>query len=178
VSVSFRKATPADVSGIQILIAASAWGLSGGDYSDAQIEAALQSAWGVDTQLIRDGTYWVAECGELLVACGGWSWRRTLFGSDAHAGRDADTLDPTREAARIRAFFVHPGWTRRGLGKELLLHCERDARGHGFQSLELVATLPGERLYRVCGFVSQGAREFELPGNQTITFVPMRKARI
>jgi GNAT superfamily N-acetyltransferase len=178
VSISFRKALLTDVSGIAALIAESAWALCRSDYTDAQIEAALCSAWGVDTQLIRDGTYWVADCGEALVACGGWSWRRTLFGGDAQVGRDSEVLDPARDAARIRAFFVHPGWTRRGLGRDLLLRCEREACAQGFHSLELMATLPGERLYRACGFASLVARVFELPGNQTITFVPMRKARI
>jgi N-acetylglutamate synthase-like GNAT family acetyltransferase len=178
VTFSFRKATLNDVSTIQALIAESAWGLSRTDYSDAEIEAALQSAWGVDTQLIRDGTYFVAECGRKVIACGGWSWRRTLFGGDAQAGRHSDALDPTCDAARIRAFFVHPAWVRRGLGREMLEHCERSARAHGFRSAELVATLPGERLYRVCGYVSQGARQYALPRNQTITFVPMRKERI
>jgi N-acetylglutamate synthase-like GNAT family acetyltransferase len=178
VTVSFRKATLSDVSTIHTLIAQSAWGLSRADYSDAQIEAALQSAWGVDTQLIRDGTYFVAECGGKVIACGGWSWRGTLFGGDAQAGRRSDALDPSCDAARIRAFFVHPAWARRGLGRGMLEHCEGSARAHGFRSAELVATLPGERLYRVCGYVSQGVREYALPGNQTIAFVPMRKERI
>jgi len=178
VGVSLREATLTDVTTIRALIAESAWGLSRADYSDAQIEAALQSAWGVDTQLIRDGTYFVAECGGKVIACGGWSWRSTLFGGDAQAGRDSDALDPTSDAARIRAFFVHPLWARRGLAREMLEHCERNARAYGFRSAELVATLPGERLYRVCGYVSQGARKYALPRIQTITFVPMRKERI
>ena len=177
-AVSFRKATLTDVSTIHALIAKSAWGLSRADYSDAQIEAALQSAWGVDTQLIRDGTYFLAECGGQLIACGGWSWRSTLFGGDAQAGRESQALDPSCDAARIRAFFVHPAWARRGLGRAMLAHCEKSARAHGFRSAELVATLPGERLYRASGYVSQGAREYSLPRNQTITFVPMRKERI
>ncbi len=177
-AVSFRKATLADVPTIQALIAESAWGLSRADYSDAQIEAALQSAWGVDTELIGDGTYFLAEWGGTLVACGGWSRRRSLFGGDAQGGRNSDALDPASDAARIRAFFVHPAWARRGLGKEMLALCERSARAHGFQSAELVATLPGERLYRVCGYMSQGAREYPLSGDQTITFVPMRKERL
>ena len=177
-AVSFRKAKLADVSTIQALIAESARSLSRADYNDAQIEAALQSAWGVDTQLILDGTYFVAECEGEVIACGGWSWRSTLFGGDAQAGRDSEVLDPTSDAARIRAFFVHPRWARRGLGREMLEHCEQNARAHGFQSAELVATLPGERLYRVYGYVSQGAREYALPRSQTITFVPMRKERI
>ncbi|HBZ71342.1 MAG TPA: GNAT family N-acetyltransferase [Deltaproteobacteria bacterium] len=177
-AVSFRKATLGDVPAIQTLISDSAWGLARVDYSDAQIEAALQSAWGVDTQLIRDGTYVVADCERKLIACGGWSWRRTLFGGDAQAGRQSEALDPTCDPARIRAFFVHPAWARRGLGRAMLEHCEQSARARGFRCAELLATLPGERLYRVCGYVSQDARAYPLPNHQTITFVPMRKARI
>lgn len=178
VDVSIRKAALSDVPAIQTLIAESARGLSRTDYSGAQIEAALQSAWGVDTQLIRDGTYFVAECLGSLIACGGWSWRATLFGGDAQVGRRPQALDPSRDAARIRAFFVHPACARRGLGRAMLEHCEGKARAYGFRSAELVATLPGERLYRVCGYVSQGAREYALPGHQTITFVPMRKEQL
>jgi GNAT superfamily N-acetyltransferase len=174
-AVLFRTATLNDVPMLHALIADSVWGLSRSDYTDPQIEAALESAWGVDSQLIRDGTYFAAEYGGKAIACGGWSFRRTLFGGDAQAGRHPEALDPARDAARIRAFFVDPAWARRGLGREMLEHCERNARAHGFLSAELVATLPGERLYRACGYVSQGPREYALPRNQTIIFVPMRK---
>jgi GNAT superfamily N-acetyltransferase len=175
VTVSFRKATLADVSALRVLIADSVRGLSRTDYNDAQIDAALGSAWGVDTQLIRDGTYFVAEWEGKPIACGGWSFRATLFGGDHQEGRRSDALDPSCDAARIRAFFVHPRWARRGIGRQLLELCEEKARAHGFRSAELVATLPGERLYRVCGYMGQGTREYPLPGGKTIAFVPMRK---
>lgn len=169
-----RLAIPEDVPALRVLIAASARGLSRGDYSDAQIEAALRSAFGVDSQLVRDGTYFVADAGE-PVACGGWSFRRTLFGGDDQPGRQADALDPAREAARIRAFFVHPAWARRGLGRALLERCEAEARAHGFVAAELLATLPGLRMYAALGYTASEPREYPLPGGETITFVPMRK---
>ena len=171
----FRVASLEDVPALERLIALSARGLSRGDYSEDQIEAALGTALGVDSQLIADGTYFVAEVAETLVACGGWSRRKTLFGSDAESSRQPELLDPARDAARIRAFFVHPDWARRGLGRTTLDLCESAARHGGFTSAELVATLPGVRLYRDCGYESLAAIEHTLPGGMAIRFVPMRK---
>src|SRR5687767_8973427 len=111
---SVRKATLEDRPALEKLIAESARGLSRGDYTESQIEAALGGAFGVDSELIRDGTYFVAEADGRLVGCGGWSKRKTLFGSDAQPGRRSELLDPARDSARIRAFFVHPDWARRG----------------------------------------------------------------
>src|SRR5262249_48335788 len=150
-----RRATFADTPALERLIAESARGLASDDYSAAQIEAALGTAWGVDSELIADGTYFVVEAGgekAEIVGCGGWSKRATLFGGDGQAGRRSDLLDPARDAARIRAFFVHPRWARRGIGRALIERCESEARAHGFRSFELMATLPGERLYRALGY--------------------------
>ncbi|MBZ5714010.1 GNAT family N-acetyltransferase [Nannocystis pusilla] len=171
-----RLATFADAPALRELIATSARALQQHDYSAAQIEAALRSAYGVDSQLITDGTYFVAEAEGAPVACGGWSFRRTLFGGDDQPGRQADRLDPAREAARIRAFFVHPGWARRGLGSAILGRCEAEARAAGFAAAELMATLPGVRLYAALGYEAAAAQEVPLAGGLTITFVPMRKA--
>jgi len=175
VSFTLRLATANDVAVLERLIAESGRGLSRGDYSDAQIEAALGGAWGVDSELIRDGTYFVAEAAGEVVACGGWSRRATLFGGDAQPGRRSALLDPATDSARIRAFFVRPDWARRGLGRTLLERCEAEARAHGFRSTELVATLPGERFYRTLGYVGDERREYPLPHGLSITFVPMRK---
>jgi len=172
---ALRPATHDDVEAIDALIGASARGLGRPDYTDAEIEAALGTAWGVDTELVRDGTYFVALAGRDIVGCGGWSRRATLFGGDAEPGRRSDLLDPTRDAARIRAFFVHPHWARRGLGTALLDRCEAEARAHGFRAAELVATLPGVRFYRARGYASGEAFRHRLPGGVTIEFVPMRK---
>ncbi|HJY36706.1 MAG TPA: GNAT family N-acetyltransferase, partial [Steroidobacteraceae bacterium] len=116
------------------LIARSARELSAGDYTPEQVEGALRGAFGVDTQLILDRTYFVAEADGKLVACGGWSKRRTLFGGDARSGRDAADLDPATDAAKIRAFFVDPAYARRGLGSAILERCESAARACGFRS--------------------------------------------
>ena len=171
-----RKATLADREAIARLIGESARGLSLGDYTTRQIEAALGGVFGVDTDLIEDGTYFVVEAqGGALVGCGGWSKRGTLFGGDRYAARDARVLDPQTEPARIRAFFVHPAHARRGIGRAILEACEREAASRGFRALELMATLPGVRLYEACGYAATGRAEYEIGGGLTIEFVPMRK---
>lgn len=173
---TLRLATLGDVPAIQELIARSIHGLGAADYTRAQIEAALQGAFGVDTTLIRDGTFFVAEtAAQVVVACGGWSRRRTLFGSDARAERDETLLDPQADPAKIRAFFVEPAHARHGIGRALLTRCEADAQRAGFSALETMATLPGMRLYGSCGYVPEPTIEHPLPGGLTIRFVPMRK---
>jgi GNAT superfamily N-acetyltransferase len=174
--IQLRAATFDDVAAIESLIARSAHGLSAGDYSREQVDGALRGAFGVDTQLLRDGTYFVVHCNGELVGCGGWSYRRTLFGSDARADRDPQALDPGTDAAKIRAFFVHPGYARRGIGSALLERCESEAHARGFRRLELMATLPGVRLYRARGYLPGEPIEWPVPGNLTIRFVPMSKA--
>lgn len=172
---SLRRATESDTPLLERIIAQSARGLGPPDYTHAQIEAALGSAWGVDTELIRDGTYFVVETSGESVACGGWSRRRTLFGGDGQPGRRSDLLDPARDAARIRAFFVRPGWARQGIGRLLLQTCEDAARAHGFHAAQLVATLPGQKLYLSAGYTGADPVEYPLPGGLSITFIPMHK---
>lgn len=174
-SLHFRTATLSDAEAIRTIIVASVEGLSRGDYDEAQIQAALGSAFGLDSELVRDGTYFVVEDGEQLVACGGWSKRKTLFGGDAQAGRQSELLDPTVDSARIRAFFVRPEWARRGIGRALLELCETEAKRHGFRSTQLMATLPGHRLYKACGYVGEERVATPLPGGVTIDFIPMKK---
>jgi GNAT superfamily N-acetyltransferase len=175
VTAVWRPATPADVPAIEALIAESARALCSADYPPAVVEAALGTAWGCDTELIRDGTYFVAESDGRLAACGGWGKRKTLFGSDKQVGRESALLDPDIDAARIRAFFVHPDFARRGLARQLLAMCEREATAHGFRAAELMATLTGVPLYRACGYEGAERVEFPLPGGLRIAFVPMRK---
>ena len=171
-----RAATLADEAALGALIGRSIRSLGAHDYTPAQIEAALRGAFGVDTALIRDGTYFVAlAAGEALVACGGWSRRRTLFGSDARAQRDEAWLDPQVDAARIRAFFVDPAHARRGLGRAILERSEVAARAAGFTRCELMATLPGVRLYEKCGYLAGSPIEHPLGEGLTIHFVPMSK---
>jgi N-acetylglutamate synthase-like GNAT family acetyltransferase len=174
-SLILRHATLDDIPALHQLIAASARGLARADYSDSQIEAAIGTAWGVDSELIRDKTYFVAESGGEIVGCGGWSRRKTLFGGDGQPGRQSAILDPSRDAARIRAFFVRPDCARRGIGRALLERCEAEARAHGFGAAELMATLPGQRLYRAFGYAGAERVEYPLRDGISIHFVPMRK---
>ncbi len=158
-----RAAVPEDAEVLAVLIRDSALRLGRADYSPEQLASALSHLFGVDSRLIEDGTYYVIEAGGQPVACGGWSRRRTLFGGDQYSGRSDDRLDPRTEAARIRAFFVHPAWARRGLARLLLEHCERAARAGGFRRLELMATLTGIPLYEHEGFRIVERQELELP---------------
>ena len=173
---SLRKASMADRPALEELIAVSARGLSRPDYTDSQIEAALRSAFGVDSELIADDTYFVAEADGRIVGCGGWSRHATLFGGDAQPGRRSELLDPSRDSARIRAFFVHPDWARRGIGRAILEKCEAEARAHGFRSAELLATLPGHSFYRMLGYAGDERVEHSLAGGVPIDFIPMRKS--
>ena len=172
---TLRKAVAADIPALDALIARSARGLSTGDYSPAQIEGALRGAFGVDSQLLADETYFVVEDQGRIVACGGWSYRSTLFGGDARAGRNASILDPKTEAAKIRAFFVDPDSARRGIGSLLLNHCEQEARAHGYRRVELMATLPGVKLYAARGYVGGEMVRFDVGSGEAIEFIPMEK---
>jgi len=172
---AFRRALIDDAPALAALIARSARGLSLADYSSEQVEAALKGAFGVDTGLIADGTYFLAEHAGEPVACGGWSRRKALFGGDAYHGASAEPLDPAVDSARIRAFFVHPDWARRGLGRALLELCETEAKAAGFRALELMATRPGLKLYQASGYVADEPVVYDLDG-VPIDFVPMRKA--
>jgi GNAT superfamily N-acetyltransferase len=175
-SITLRHATLDDVPALESLIARSARGLSTADYRPAQVEGALRGAFGVDTQLVNDQTYFVAEDNGAIVGCGGWSFRSTLFGSDARGGRDSSLLDPKSQAAKIRAFFVDPSWARRGIGTLLLERCEDEARARGFSEVELMATLPGVKLYAVRGYVGAEMVRYEVGEGESIEFIPMRKS--
>ena len=170
-----RRATLEDRAALERLIAESARGLSRGDYTGEQVEAALSSVFGVDTDLIHDGTYYVAEVQGSAVGCGGWSKRRTLFGGDRYGARDSGYLDAATEPAKIRAFFVRPDWARRGVAGAILETCEREAKAEGFRALELMATLPGVPFYAARGYEAGERVEYEIAGGVRIEFVPMRK---
>lgn len=147
-----RLACEADVSALQALIPLSVRALQAPYYSQAQMEAALGPVFGVDRQLIRDGTYFVAEQDGLIVGCGGWSRRRSLYGGDSDREREDALLDPQRDAARVRAFFVHPDWARRGIGRSVMVACEKAILASGFRTVDIVATLAGEPLYAAFGY--------------------------
>ena len=178
--IQIRQATAADVPWLRELIEASVRGLQADDYSPAQIEGALQSVYGVDSQLIADGTYFVTEVSESsnteIVACGGWSKRKTLYGGDQYAVREDSMLDPARDAAKIRAFFVHPHWARRGIGGLILEACENAAREAGFTRLEMGATLSGVAFYRAKGYAAVENEQVHLGNGQSLPIVRMAKS--
>jgi GNAT superfamily N-acetyltransferase len=170
-----RLATPADVPELAELIDQSARGLSAGFYTPEQVESAVRYIFGPDTQLIADGTYYVVEAEDRLIAAGGWSRRRTMYGGDKMKHGGDPLLDPAVDAARIRAFFVHPAWARRGLGRLLFDECRSAARAAGFRRLELVATLPGEPLYRTLGFVVDERFTVTLPDGVAVPVARMSR---
>jgi GNAT superfamily N-acetyltransferase len=172
---TLRLATPADVEALTALIHASVRGLQSKDYSPAQMEAALDLVYGVDSQLIADGTYFAVQSGDTIAGCGGWSRRRTLYGGDAFAAREDSLLDPHRDAARIRAFFVHPQWARRGIGALILQACESATIAAGFTRLEMGATLTGVPFYRAKGYAELERIAVPLRDGETLAIVRMQK---
>ena len=170
-----RKATLADRDAVSELIAESARRLSREHYADVQIESAIASIFGVDSTLIEDQTYFVAEEDGVLIGSGGWSKRKTLFGGDQFSNRDTGWIDPATEPAKIRAFFVHPDHARKGVARAILSACEREAKAHGFGALELMSTLPGVKFYEANGYSASGDFDLELPDGVKVQFVPMRK---
>jgi GNAT superfamily N-acetyltransferase len=178
--LQIRTAGSADVPGLHRLIEASVRGLQAGDYTQAQIEGALGGVLGLDTQLIEDQTYFIAESRDdagaiVAVGCGGWSYRKTLFGSDHGPGRESALLDPATNAAKIRAIFVHPEWARRGIGSLILKHCEDAAVTAGFRSFEMGSTLTGVPLYTLKGYREIERIAVPLPNAEAVAVVRMRK---
>ena len=185
-SIRIRPAVSADIAVLRELIDASVRGLQSHDYTPAQIEGALATVYGVDTQLISDGTYFVAEISAVtnvqetaevpvIVGCGGWSKRKTLYGGDQWTAREAALLDPKNDAAKIRAFFIHPSWARRGIGSLILEACENAAVAAGFTRFEMGATLTGVPLYQVRGYVALENLEVPLGNGESLPIVRMEK---
>ena len=170
-----RLAVLSEISTLNKLIEQSARALSQDDYSSEEIEGAISYVFGVDTELVEDKTYYVIEERGVILACGGWSKRKTLFGGNQFIARESGLLDPKIDAAKIRAFFVNPDYARRGLGKTLLRYCEQQAVAHGFSSIEMMATLPGVKLYQACGYLSVGEEVHNLPNGVPLRFLRMIK---
>jgi GNAT superfamily N-acetyltransferase len=178
--IEIRAATEADIPQLRELIELSVRRLQAGDYAPEQIEGALGHALGLDTQLVADRTYFIAEIRDVggavqMVACGGWSHRKTLFGSDGGPNRESALLDPKNDAAKIRAIFVHPDFARRGIGSLILKHCEDVAAAAGFSRLEMGSTLTGVPLYRLKGYVEQERIDIPLPNGEVLPVVKMTK---
>ena len=173
---ALRQARERDIPALAALIPLSVRSLQAAHYSPAQMDAALGSVFGVDRELIRDGTYFVVENAGALIGCGGWSRRRSLFGGDAgRAAGESALLDPARDPARIRAFFVHPEWARRGIGRQILSACEQAIAQARFRSIELVATLAGEPLYAAFSFTAVERYDIALPDGLELPVVRMIK---
>ena len=173
---NIRAATVADIPVLQTLIERSGVKLSAGFYTPEQAHGLTREVFGVDTQLIRDGTYFAIEDDTRIVACGGWSKRSTPYGGDKHKAAPDRLLDPATEPAKIRAFFVDPGMERQGLGSMLMQHCTGHALAAGFTSLELTATMPGVPLYTAHGFVPVHDLSLSLAGGQVaVPLMLMRK---
>ena len=180
-SWQIRIAAEDDMPALHRLIEASVRGLQAGDYTPAQIEGALGTVLGLDTQLIRDRTYFLVEAinsdGTMTLAgCGGWSKRKTLFGSDGASVREPELLDPQTDAAKVRAIFVHPDFARRGLGSLILAHVEAAAEAAGFRHFEMGSTLTGVPLYRLKGYVEVERIAVPLRNGDALPVVKMVKA--
>jgi GNAT superfamily N-acetyltransferase len=180
VEIRIRNAESEDILRLQELIVASVKELQADDYSEAQMAGALESVFGVDSRLIADATYFVAEVRENsgaweIAGCGGWSKRKTLFGGDAWTGREDNLLDPRKDAAKIRAFFVHPAWARRGVGTRILEACEKAARAAGFTRYEMGATLTGRKLFGARGYMEIERIEVPLKNGVKLPVIRMEK---
>ncbi|MDB6118016.1 MAG: GCN5-related N-acetyltransferase [Verrucomicrobiaceae bacterium] len=171
-----RLARQEDVAALEALIPLSVRALQAPWYSPAQMEAALGPVFAVDRQLIRDGTYFVVEVGGQIVGCGGWSRRRSLYGGDNHRTEPDPELDPAEDAARVRAFFVHPEWARRGIGRCIMRSCEDGIIAAGFRKVDIVATLAGEPLYASFGYAVDERFEIAMSGGLTLPAVRMTKS--
>ncbi len=177
-----RLATEDDIPALHALIEASVRGLQADDYTPAQIEGALGTVLGLDTQLVADRTYFLAEAviqnEKKLAGCGGWSNRKTLFGADRGPGREPAMLVPATDAAKVRAIFVHPDFARRGLGSLILATVEDAARAAGFSRFEMGSTLTGVPLYRLKGYVEVERIAVPLGNGESLPVVKMVKGDV
>jgi GNAT superfamily N-acetyltransferase len=168
-----RRATASDISALAVIVDAAIAELQRGFLNDAQIESS-RAIMGVDTELIDDGTYFVIESDDEIAGCGGWSRRATLYGGSQTPGRDSERLDPTVDAARVRAMYTNPAYARRGVGRLILSLCEQAAAAEGFTRLQLMSTLSGEPLYTAYGF-RPTERVEDATGGAAVPLVRMEK---
>jgi GNAT superfamily N-acetyltransferase len=170
-----RLATPADASRVQRLMKESVAGLFPHYYDEQQSASAVRYVAEVDRALLDDGTYFVLEHGGEFVGCGGWSRRERLYTGSGESQDDSRLLDPATEPAKVRAMFVRPDWTRRGLGRRIIDACEAAAAREGFRRLTLLATLPGVPLYLACGFEPLAESDVPLTDGVPLRCVAMAK---
>jgi GNAT superfamily N-acetyltransferase len=175
-NLGLRIARVDDIPRLEPLVERAIEVLQRGYLDQGQI-AASRAIMGIDRQLIDDGTYYVVDCDGAIAGCGGWSRRATLYGGDHSAGRDSALLDPTTDAARIRAMYTDPAFARRGVGRLILQTCQQHAALEGFRTLELVSTMSGRPLYEAAGFTAFEDLE-DAAGGTAVPLVRMRKSLI
>lgn len=174
-NIIIRPASFDEIPEMNTLIQASSNKLGTGFYTAEEIASLNEFVFGVDQELIEDQTYFIIEKNGQLAACGGWSRRKTLFGGDQSSSRVPGYLQPGQDAAKIRAFFIHPEYARQGIGSLLLNHCETEARKAGFTTAELMATLPGVPFYKTLGYEGNAFHSLDLPNGVTVMLLPMKK---
>jgi len=174
--VELRVGTQDDAEAVEALMKESGAALFRLFYDERQTASLIRYVAQPDAMLLADGTYFVLEAGDELVACGGWSRRDRLYTGSGGSDSDGRLLDPATEPAKVRAMFVRSDWTRRGLGRRIIDECERAARAEGFSRLELLATLPGVPLYAACGFEPLEEVEVPLEDGVPLACVSMDKA--
>jgi GNAT superfamily N-acetyltransferase len=174
ISIALRLAREDDITALSAVMEEAIAELLKPHLTPEQVLAS-HAIMGLDTQLIEDGTYFVAEIDHAIAGCGGWSRRATHFGGDHSPGRDARLLDPAAEPARVRAMYTHPHFARRGVGRAILAWYEKAASEAGFTTVALVATMAGLPLYRACGYADVEAFDEPTPGGTAVPLMRMLK---
>jgi GNAT superfamily N-acetyltransferase len=173
---ALRPATRDDVDAIAFVMRSSLRELGASVYDRAQVASSIDYVGRPDLQLIDDGTYFVAIDGLTIVGCGGWSRRKKPHSGSLHSADDDALLDPTRDAAHIRAMFVLPQYARRGIGRQILELCEQRAAAEGFRRLQLVALRSGEEMYLRCGYAPVAQSPIVLENGVILDCTLMEKA--
>lgn len=170
-----RLATLDDLDAMKKVMARSIEQLQSEFLTPEQV-AASHKVMGLDSQLVKDGTYFLFERGDRIAGCGGWSFRATLYGGDESVvAREPARLDPMADAAKIRAMYTDPDFTRQGIGTQIIQLCESAAREAGFKRCELMATVAGIPLYRQRGYESSAAQQFADIDGVSVPLLRMEK---
>ncbi len=173
--IKIRNAQICDIAALENIIKSSVHGLQANEYSQSQRDAAIGTVFGIDRNLINDQTYFILEIDNEIAGCGGWSFRKAMFGADTLTSQEPQKLDPNIDAARIRAFFISPNFARMGLGKLILEHCEAAAKNAGFKKAEFGSTLTGIPFYRKYGYKDIKHIETPLPNGENLGILLMGK---
>ena len=170
-----RIATLHDLDALHALMARSIAKLQS-DFLTPEQVVASSKVMGLDTQLVRDGTYFIIESNGRIAGCGGWSFRATLYGGDdSVVAREPALLDPKTDAAKVRAMYTDPDFSRRGVGSHILALCEVAARSAGFRRVELMGTAAGVPLYSARGYVQSAEQQHAQVGAVFVPLLRMEK---